>query len=87
MLFRSSGQIGNSSQQDKLEQDFKMWQNDQQSNQNINVQPVLGICYGKLNKLLAGVYMIVSQNFLVFDQREQDLYTDIIEPISYKHRQ
>ncbi|NLE89350.1 MAG: cytosolic protein [Dehalococcoidales bacterium] len=85
---KSGPNWGNSSQQDKLEQDFKnVVKRIKQSNQNINVQPVLGICYGKTKtSYLRGYMKIVGQNFWYLISENKDLYTDIIEPIGYKAR-
>ena len=86
---KSGTNWGNSSQQDKLEQDFKnVVRRIKQSNQNINVQPVLGICYGKTKtSYLRGYMKIVGQNFWHLISENKDLYTDIIEPIGYKARE
>jgi Type II restriction endonuclease EcoO109I len=62
---KSGPSWGNSSQQDKLEQDLKnAVTRVKQSKRGINVQPVLGICYGKTKtSYLRGYMKVVGQNF------------------------
>jgi hypothetical protein len=83
---KSGPNWGNSSQQDKLEQDLKTAvARLKQAQRNINVQPVLGICYGKTKtSFLRGYMKIVGQNFWYLISENPDLYTDIIEPIGYR---
>lgn len=86
---KSGPNWGNSSQQTKLEQDFKKAvATIKQSHLKINVQPVLGICYGKTKtSFLRGYWKIVGQNFWYFISENKDLYTDIIEPIGYRAKE
>jgi len=86
---KSGPSWGNSSQQGKLEQDLKTAvARVRQSNRNLNVQPVLGICYGKTKtSFLRGYMKIVGQNFWHFISENPNLYTDIIEPIGHRARQ
>lgn len=79
---------GNSSQKRKQESDF---QNAvrvlKQSKQTLNVQPILGICYGKTKTShLRGYRKVVGQNFWYLISGDPNLYTDMIEPIGYKAR-
>jgi len=83
---KSGPNWGNSSQQRRLEQDL---QNAivrvKQSRFGANVQPVLGICYGKTRtRFLRGYLKVVGQNFWYLISEDKDLYTDIIEPIGHK---
>ena len=56
-----------------------------QSNHTLNVQPVLGICYGKIKtSYLHGYMKAVGQNFWYLISGEESLYIDIIEPIGYE---
>jgi hypothetical protein len=82
---KSGPSWGNSSQQDKLEQDFKSAVTRvKQSRKLINVQPVLGICYGKTRtSFLRGYMKVVGQNFWYLISEDQQLYIDIIEPIGH----
>lgn len=83
---KSGPNWGNSSQQDKLEQDLKTSvARLKQSKHNLNVQPVLGICYGKTKTtFLRGYMKIVGQNFWCLISENPDLYTDIVGPIGYE---
>lgn len=56
-----------------------------QSKRGINVQPILGICYGKTKtSYLRGYIKVVGQNFWYLISENKNLYTDIIEPIGYR---
>lgn len=83
---KSGPNWGNSSQQDKLEQDLKTAvARLKQSRRSLNVQPVLGICYGKTKTtFLRGYMKVVGQNFWFLISENPDLYTDIVEPIGYR---
>lgn len=83
---KSGPNWGNSSQQDKLEQDLKTaFARVKQSRRGVNVQPVLGICYGKTKtSYLRGYMKVVGQNFWYLISEDKNLYTDIIEPIGYR---
>ena len=87
---KSGPSWGNSSQQLKLAQDL---QNAvirvRQSQRNVDVRPVLGICYGKTRTAdhPRGYLKVVGQNFWYLISESKDLYTDIIEPIGYQARQ
>jgi hypothetical protein len=86
---KSGPNWGNSSQQDKLEQDLKTAiARLKQSRRSVNVQAVLGICYGRTKtSYVRGYLKIVGQNFWYLISENKDLYTDIIEPIGYKARE
>ena len=86
---KSGPNWGNSSQQDKLEQDLKTAvARLKQSKRSANIQPVLGICYGKTKTtFLRGYMKIVGQNFWHFISENPNLYTDIVEPIGYRARE
>jgi hypothetical protein len=59
-----------------------------QSRFGTNVQAVLGICYGKTKtSYLRGYLKVVGQNFWYLISENEDLYTDIIEPIGYRAKQ
>jgi len=83
---KSGPNWGNSSQQKKQEADFKTAVRVlKQSNRTINVQPVLGICYGKTKtSFLRGYMKVVGQNFWYLISENENLYTDIIEPLGYR---
>lgn len=86
---KSGPNWGNSSQQDKLEQDLKnAVSRVKQSKRGVNVQPVLGICYGKTKtSYLRGYMKVVGQNFWYLISVNKHLYTDIIEPIGYRAKE
>jgi len=86
---KSGTNWGNSSQQTKLEQDLKnAVARVKQLKRGVNVQSVLGICYGKTKtSYLRGYLKVVGQNFWFLISENRDLYTDIIEPIGYKARE
>ena len=86
---KSGPSWGNKSQQDKQEIDFKKAvQVIKQSKHSKSVEPILGICYGKTRTgFVRGALKIVGQNFWFFISHNEDLYTDIIEPLGYKAKE
>jgi hypothetical protein len=86
---KSGTNWGNSSQQNKLEQDLKnAVARIKQSQHGANVQPVLGICYGKTKtSYVRGYLKIVGQNFWYLISEDEHLYTDIIEPIGHRAKE
>lgn len=86
---KSGPNWGNSSQQNRLEQDLRdAVRRVKQSRRAANVQPVLGICYGKTRtSYLRGYMKVVGQNFWYLVSENKDLYTDIIEPIGYRAKE
>ncbi len=86
---KSGPNWGNSSQQDKLEQDLKnAVARLKQANRAANVQPVLGICYGKTRTShLRGYMKVVGQNFWYLISGNKNLYTEIVEPVGYRARE
>ena len=85
---KSGPNWGNSAQQRKQEEDFKTAVKVlKQSNLMLNVQPTLGICYGKVKTTHLRNYLkVVGQNFWYLISGNEDLYTDIIEPLGYRAR-
>ena len=83
---KSGTNWGNSGQQDQLETNLKnAVVRVKQSKQGINVQSILGICYGKTKtSYLRGYLKVVGQNFWYLISENKNLYTDIIEPIGYR---
>jgi hypothetical protein len=86
---KSGPNWGNSSQQRRQEDDFKeAVKRLKQSHHTLNVQPVLGICYGKTRtSFLRGYMKVVGQSFWYLISQNANLYTDIIEPIGYRARE
>ena len=83
---KSGSSWGNSSQHKKLEQDFtKAVTVLKQSGSVQNVQPVLGICYGKVRTSYTRNYLkVVGQSFWYLVSKNENLYTDIVEPLGYE---
>jgi len=86
---KSGTNWGNSSQQYMQEENFKeAVKRLKQSRLTRNVQPVLGICYGKTKTtFLRGYMKIVGQNFWYFISEDEHLYQRIIEPLGDEARQ
>ena len=86
---KSGPNWGNSSQQDKLEEDLKTAVSRvKQSKRGLNVQPVLGICYGKTKtSYVRGYLKVVGQNFWYLISENKNLYTDIVEPVGYRAKE
>ena len=86
---KSGPNWGNSSQHKRLEQDFREAATRlKQSKRTVNVQPVLGICYGRTRTdYVRGYLKVVGQNFWYLISENQTLYTDIVEPIGYRAKE
>ena len=87
---KSGPNWGNSSQQDKLEEDLRgAVRRLKQLQQTLNVQPVLGICYGKTrtSNMNRGYLKVVGQNFWYLISENKELYTEIVEPIGFKAKE
>ena len=87
---KSGPNWGNSSQQGRLEQDLRNAERRlKQSHQGLNIQPVLGICYGKTRTVHSqrGYMKVVGQNFWYLVSENKELYTDIIEPIGHRAKE
>lgn len=86
---KSGPSWGNAAQQNKLEQDLKnAVAKVKQAKHGINVQPVLGICYGKTRTSYIRNYCkVVGQSFWYLISENPNLYTDIIEPIGYRAKE
>lgn len=89
---KSGPNWGNSSQIRKVEQDLSNAViRIEQSKRASTVRPILGICYGKtrtnFNYRLHGCWKVVGQNFWYLISENEELYTDIIEPIGYRAKQ
>jgi len=86
---KSGPNWGNNAQQNKQQQDLQTAVRVlKQTNHKLNVQPVLGICYGKTKTtFLRGYMKVVGQNFWYLISENENLYTDIIEPLGYRAKQ
>ena len=86
---KSGTNWGNSSQHKKLQEDLvNAVKRIKQSSYQTNVQPVLGICYGKTKtSFLRGYLKVVGQNFWYLISGDIELYKEIIEPIGYRAKE
>lgn len=86
---KSGTNWGNSPQHKKLKEDLaNAVTRVKQSHHAQNVQPVLGICYGKTKtSYLNGYLKIVGQNFWYLLSDNENLYKEIIEPIGYRAKE
>ena len=87
---KSGPNWGNSSQHLRLAQDLQnAVTRVRQSQSNIDVRSVLGICYGKTKTAYhqAGYLKVVGQSFWYLISESKELYTDIVDPIGYQARQ
>lgn len=86
---KSGPNWGNKDQKDKLVSNFQTAIIILQQGASItNIQPVLGICYGKARKtFLRNYHKYEGQSFWHFLSGDPDLYTRLIEPVSYRARE
>lgn len=86
---KSGPNWGNSSQQRRLEQDLQdATKRLKQSRHASNVQPTLGICYGRTRtSYLRGYLKVVGQNFWYLISGDKELYKQIIEPVGFRARE
>ncbi len=88
---KSGPNWGNASQHNDLERDLRAAViRIKQGNQRVNVEPVVGICYGKTRTTYnkrRGYLKVVGQNFWYLVSENKDLYTDIIEPIGHRAKE
>jgi len=86
---KSGKNWGNSTQHKKLKDNFATAVKVLKQNSAVGeVQPTLGICYGRFKTVNNGVYLhIGGQSFWELISREPELYRDLIEPIGYKARE
>ncbi len=86
---KSGPNWGNSSQIKRMKDNFIQAQKIlRQGNRNMNVQAVNGCCYGRDNNPDKNGYLkYCGQRFWVFISGNDDLYTDIIEPLGYRAKE
>jgi hypothetical protein len=86
---KSGPNWGNSSQIDKLKEDFKSAKKTlRTSRSNLMIEAVNGCCYGKDSSPDKGDYIkYCGQDFWYFISGEKTLYVDIIEPLATKARE
>lgn len=83
---KSGSNWGNSSQQAKLELDFQRAVTVlRQSGLVHNVQPVLGICYGRVRTSYVRNHLkVTGQAFWYLISKNEALYADIVEPLGHE---
>lgn len=87
---KSGPNWGNSSQHRRLAQDLRdAVTRVKQGRSQLQIQPVLGICYGKTRTThtSAGYLKVVGQNFWSLISGDTELYTSIIEPLGYQAKE
>tara|TARA_R110000850_G_scaffold271905_1_gene406612 strand:+ start:5288 stop:6025 length:738 start_codon:yes stop_codon:yes gene_type:complete len=86
---KSGPNWGNSSQISKMKSDFKTAQRTlRTSNSNLMVVSINGCCYGIDNRPDKGdYYKYCGQEFWEFISGDEDLYTEIIEPLGHKSKE
>ena len=89
ILIKSGPNWGNSSQIEKMENNFKTAiKSLRTSNSKIQIVCVNGCCYGKDNKPDKGSHFkYCGQRFWEFIGGDENIYTDIIEPLGYKAKE
>ena len=89
ITIKSGPHWGNSSQIAKMVADFKTAKKAlRTSNSRLNIVAVNGCCYGKDNRPDKGEYFkYCGQRFWHFISGEENLYTDIIEPLGHKAKE
>lgn len=86
---KSGTNWGNNPQHLKQRQDFAAAVTVlKQANPRMNIQPTLGICYGKTRTSYLHNYMkVVGQTFWHLISGNRDFYTDIVEPLGYRAKE
>jgi len=89
VTIKSGPNWGNSSQISKMVADFKTAKKTlRTSHSNLNIIAINGCCYGRDNNPDKGDYFkYCGQRFWEFISGDQNLYTDIIEPLGHKAKE
>jgi len=89
VAIKSGPNWGNSSQVSKMKTDFRTAMKTlRTSNSQLNIVAVNGCCYGKENTPDKGDYFkYCGQKFWEFISGDNDLFTEIIEPLGYKAKE
>lgn len=59
-----------------------------QANSKMNIQPVIGICYGKTKTVNTGEFVrVMGQSFWDLISEDKNLYKQIIEPLGYRAKE
>jgi len=86
---KSGKSWSNSSSMKKLRENFQTAVKVLKQSKTVGeIQPTIGICYGRTKRVNNGAFLQVSgQDFWELISGEPDLYMDIIEPIGYRARE
>jgi hypothetical protein len=86
---KSGTNWGNSSQIKKMKESFRKAKQRLRTNaKKIPVEAINGCCYGRVDKIDKGEYhKIAGQKFWEFISNNSELYTEIIEPLSFKAKE
>lgn len=89
MTIKSGPNWGNSSQLKKMQDNFKKAKRILGTNTSgTNVVAINGCCYGKDAKSDKGEYLkLCGQDFWAFVSGDENLYTDIIEPLGHRAKE
>lgn len=89
VTIKSGPNWGNSSQIKRLKDDFRTAKKTlRTSNSQMNIVAINGCCYGRDNNPDKGDYFkFCGQEFWKFISGEENLYTEIIEPLGYKAKE
>jgi hypothetical protein len=89
ITIKSGPNWGNSSQLEKMKADFNTAKKTlRTSNSNLQITCINGCCYGKDNKPDKGSYFkYCGQRFWEFIGGNENIYTDIIEPLGFKAKE
>jgi hypothetical protein len=89
VTIKSGPNWGNSSQIAKMASDFKTAKKTlRTSNSKLNIVAVNGCCYGRDNQSDKGdYYKYCGQKFWEFISGDQNLYTELIEPLGHKAKE
>lgn len=89
VTIKSGPNWGNSSQIAKMKEDFrKAIRTLRTSNSGLNIVAVNGCCYGKDSRPEKEEYLkLCGQRFWEFISGNEELYTEIIEPLGYKAKE
>jgi hypothetical protein len=86
---KSSTNWGNSSQQEKLAEQFSKAMTRLRQGR-VSAEPVLGMCFGKAKtsrNTKYGYLKLAGQNFWTFISGDSELYKEIVEPVGYRAKE
>lgn len=86
---KSGTNWGNASQIAKMKENFRKAKQRQRTNaKRMTIEAINGCCYGRIAKIDKGEYQkIAGQHFWEFISGNNNLYTDIIEPLGHRAKE